>query len=357
MFRNITAQTLCVLGIVASFAFAADERSAAEILKDYDAVKTPKFDPEKQKDSKAIQEFRREMTVAETRKGELALELFRAHPENERVPKLLLPRWQMRMMNPGTAGETIDEIEQALPRFKDEKLASDASYMKAIAAIYKNKKAPDTAISYVDEFIRNHPKNERGALLLRGLAGEIDDSALKLKLLKRLIAEFPESPVAKSTTKNLELLESVGKPFALEFTDAIQGTKISIESLKGKVVVLDFWATWCGPCVGEMPRMKTLYAKYKDQGVEFIGVSLDEPEEDGGLDRLKAFVTKNEISWPQYYQGKGWESEFSQKLGIDAIPQLFLIDADGNLASINARGQLDELIPQYLEKAKKKEQR
>ncbi len=59
-----------------------------------------------------------------------------------------------------------------------------------------------------------------------------------------------------------------------------------MKSLKGKVVVIDFWATWCGPCVAEMPNMKKLYAEYKDKGVEFVGVSLDKSKEQGGLDKL-----------------------------------------------------------------------
>ena len=120
------------------------------------------------------------------------------------------------------------------------------------------------------------------------------------------------------------------------------------------MVVLDFWATWCGPCVGEMPHMKELYAEYKDKGVEFIGVSLDQPNDEGGLDALKKFVEKNEITWPQYYQGNGWESEFSSSWGINSIPAVFVVAPDGNLFSIEARGKLDEMIPELLEKAKKK---
>ena len=106
-----------------------------------------------------------------------------------------------------------------------------------------------------------------------------------------------------------------------------------MKSLKGKVVVIDFWATWCGPCVAEMPKMKELYAKYHDQGVEFIGVSLDQPKEEGGLDSLKKFVKENEIAWPQYYQGNFWESEFSKSWGVNAIPCVFIVDADGKLYS------------------------
>jgi thiol-disulfide isomerase/thioredoxin len=148
------------------------------------------------------------------------------------------------------------------------------------------------------------------------------------------------------------LIENLGKPIDLEFTDAIGGRFVSIKQLKGKVVVLDFWATWCGPCVAEMPRMKKLYAEFKGRGVEFIGVSLDAPKEEGGLDKLKSFVAKNEITWPQYYQGDGFDGEFTTRMGVNMVPQLFLIDTNGNLASIDAQDKLDLLIPELLEKAK-----
>ena len=142
--------------------------------------------------------------------------------------------------------------------------------------------------------------------------------------------------------------EQVGKPFELTFTDAIGGKEISVQKdLKGKVVVVDFWATWCPPCVRAVPGMKKLYAQYKDKGVEFIGVSLDLSEADGGLAALKEFVSKNGITWPQYYQGEG---DLSSRWAVSAIPTLFVIDADGKLASADARGNIEKLIPELIAK-------
>ena len=119
-----------------------------------------------------------------------------------------------------------------------------------------------------------------------------------------------------------------------------------MKGLKGKVVVIDFWATWCGPCVAELPTMKKLYAEYKDKGVEFIGVSLDNKV--GGLDKLKAFVTKEGIAWPQYFQGDGSDSKFSVSWGINSIPTVFLVDQEGKLFSVEARGKLETMIPELL---------
>ena len=116
-------------------------------------------------------------------------------------------------------------------------------------------------------------------------------------------------------------------------------------ALKGKVVVVDFWATWCGPCVAEMPTMKKLYAEYHGQGVEFLGISLDQPKEQGGLDALKKFVKEKEIPWPQYYQGKGWQSDFSSSWGINSIPSMFLVDQDGKLALRRSTRQSRETNP------------
>src|SRR5262249_35103996 len=152
------------------------------------------------------------------------------------------------------------------------------------------------------------------------------------------------STFIESARSSLKRLESVGKPFDIEFEDAVKGTRISMKDLRGKVVVVYFWATWCGPCETELPVLKETYAKYHGRGVEFIGISLDKPRKNGGLDDLKLYVARNNITWPQYHQGGDWTGPVSREWGITAIPALFVVDQNGKLASVSARGRLDEIL-------------
>ena len=123
------------------------------------------------------------------------------------------------------------------------------------------------------------------------------------------------------------------KPFALG-GKTLEGQALSLDSYKGKVVLLDFWATWCGPCIGELPNVKTNYEKYKPQGFDIVGVSLDEEEA-----ALRGFVQEKALPWPQIFDGKGWEAGDAQTYGVRAIPFTLLIGKDGTIAAVNPRGK------------------
>jgi thiol-disulfide isomerase/thioredoxin len=197
----------------------------------------------------------------------------------------------------------------------------------------------------IDAAIARAPQDERGARLLYGAAQSTEDTDTQLKLYRRLLADYPEARTTRYAAGKIRQLEGVGEPFELTFQNAVDGQTIDVGSSKGKIFVIDFWATWCGPCIAEMPHMKELYADYRQKGVEFIGVSLDQPEAQGGLEKLLAYVDENDIAWPQYYQGAGWESEFSTSWGINSIPCLFVVDHEGRLHSTSARGKLEEMVP------------
>lgn len=125
------------------------------------------------------------------------------------------------------------------------------------------------------------------------------------------------------------------------------GKKISLASLRGKVVLLDFWATWCGPCVQELPNVIAAYEKHHSAGFEIVGISLDDDAE-----ALATFL-KNQpgMTWPQIFDGKGWSSEVAQLYGIEAIPHAVLLDKQGTIYRTALRGPaLDAAIAELLAK-------
>ena len=136
--------------------------------------------------------------------------------------------------------------------------------------------------------------------------------------------------------------EVVGKPLDIQFT-ATDGSKVDLAKMKGKVVLIDFWATWCGPCVAELPNVKEAYAKLHPKGFEIVGISLDSSE-----DKLKKFIKDKEMPWPQYFDGQGWDNKISTKYGIRSIPAMWLVDKEGNLVDMNARGGLEGKVEKLL---------
>ncbi len=328
-----------VLGAIAP-ATAAD-RTAEEILKEIAAVKQPR----------TMEEYKK--LSAQT--ADLIAELKKVAPDNEKLNTLLPQRWNALAVN-DKQDEAIAEIDATIASTKNETLKKEAVYSKAQVLFSKDEVSTDAVMSAIDAFDEAAPKDPRMMMVLYGATQILEDPAKLESVEDRLLKDYASNPQIRQIKPMIEaarkMRAKVGKPFELEFTDAIKDSQVSMKDLKGKIVVIDFWATWCGPCIAEMPTMKKLYADYKDKGVEFIGVSLDQPKEMGGLDALKKYVKDNDIQWPQYYQGKGWKSEFSAGWGVNSIPCVFMVDQQGNLYSVKARGKIAKMVPKLLEKGK-----
>jgi thiol-disulfide isomerase/thioredoxin len=137
-------------------------------------------------------------------------------------------------------------------------------------------------------------------------------------------------------------LEALGKPVDLKFK-ALDGRDVDVSALKGKVVLVDFWATWCGPCVEEIPHVVEDYQKFHDKGFEIVGISLDEDKA-----ALEKFVREKKMAWPQYFDGQGWKGAIIQKYGIAALPAMWLVDKKGNLKDMNAGDDLAAKIEKLM---------
>ena len=158
-------------------------------------------------------------------------------------------------------------------------------------------------------------------------------------LMKQIQKDYPDSQVAKAVGRQQEAEKvraglKAGAQFPNFSEKDVMGNPVSIASYKGKVLLVDFWATWCGPCVREVPTVVKTYENYHPKGFEIVGISLDQDKS-----KLTNFTKEKNMTWQQYFDGKGWENKLASKYGIQSIPATFLLDRDGKIIAADLRGE------------------
>ena len=226
-------------------------------------------------------------------------------------------------LNETTLAEELAEFDRLLVAHKDEKTDDVAQVLVMKAGLYLE------------------------------VLGDLDKAAA---LFRRLKEEFPGSSQAREADNILKAIAiqrealriqeglKPGVPFPDFDAKDIEGNPLSIGRLKGTVVLVDFWATWCPGCVEELPHQVALYKKYKARGLEIIGVNMD--RERATLDEG---LKQHGITWPQYFDGKFWNTTLAEKYGITQLPFNLLIDGDGRIVGKNLHGaQLDAALVSLL---------
>ena len=141
--------------------------------------------------------------------------------------------------------------------------------------------------------------------------------------------ELPKAPGAQPAPGS-NPSQWIGQPATDFQVTGLNGEKLSLEKYRGQVILLDFWATWCGPCIVEIPNVKKTYEKYKDQKFQIIGISLDRSKEP-----LEAYIEKEGLAWIHYWDNT---QKVSRLYKVRAIPSTFLIDGEGVIRKTNLRG-------------------
>lgn len=185
--------------------------------------------------------------------------------------------------------------------------------------------------AYPEEGLRANLEMKRVLLLDRV------DPATAMRRLQQLADDRNEkvASIARGEVRRRALKDS---PLDLRFT-ALDGRQVDLGAWRGKIVVVDIWATWCAPCVKEMPQVLAAYRKYHPSGFEVVGISLDKDRT-----ALEQFIKQKSVPWPQYFQGTSPRNEFVDRFGITGIPQMWLLNKEGKVVSFSVREHFAEEI-------------
>ena len=237
----------------------------------------------------------------------------------------------------GLAFKPVDDAYAALEA-KNKAATPEQQQSEAFKA--ENNKA-EKAISAQEaainkKFIQDNPDSYVSLIALEGYTYGADYQDISM-LFNGLTPAVQQTDAGKKFADRLPKLKAIALgAIAPEFAEAdTSGKIINLSSFRGKYVLIDFWASWCGPCRGENPNVVKAYNRFKGQSFTIVGVSLDQPN---GKDKWLAAIHKDGLTWTQVSDLKFWNSKTAVLYGIQAIPQNFLIDPNGKIVAKNLRG-------------------
>ena len=241
----------------------------------------------------------------------------------------------------------------------DKSLQAYADF-EAISAEYVVRQTPKADFAKVQEwyldalmgFVDRYPRTPEAARawLQLALSKEFEDKEKEaLGFYKKVAASFPGTDAGQRAAGAVKRLESVGRRIELE-GDTLDGRSFKLTALRGRPVVIHYWATWCEPCKQDMKLLRRLQANYKRAGLQVVGVNVD-----ATADMAAAFLKETPLPWAQLFEPGGLEqSRLATSLGVQTLPTMMLIDADGKVVRHNIRAaELDEELSDMLKSKKR----
>ena len=316
---SVSVCNISILAIVVLLSFFANLTSVdsaetgttvspKEIRDKYDEIKTIAKKLTNQSEPEELEKLVEKSTV-----------FIAAFPEYKRIDEVYY-RLSNTLVRLGRVEEGIKVSEEFIKKHPDARWVAPILLELGMAydKLGKHNKADETYKKLID-----HPKYGD-----RSYAQHAKKILEKDKALRT--GELPKPPGASSAPAS----KLVGKPAPdFQVTD-LKGEELSLEKFRGQVVLVDFWATWCGPCIAEIPNVKRTYEKYKDQKFQIIGISLDESKTP-----LETYIKKEGLAWDHYWDQN---QKIMTQYGVRGIPSTFLIDGEGVIRKTNLRGHLLE---------------
>lgn len=256
-----------------------------------------------------------------------------------------------------------DEVKQELAKHAGDKRPKVAEVIELVTLAERFTPAPNAdpaALKAMTADAKQYFSNAKIApqhvMIMQGLASQLEqhdaeaEAADAYKTFGELLSKSDDKRLAAlgrqfaGTARRLGLM---GQPMEVYGTQ-LDGKPLDWKSYQGKVVLVDFWATWCGPCVRELPNILKNYEAYHDRGFEVIGVSVDEKKPD-----VEEFVAQRKIPWTMVldkeFKSAGKEDSLASYYGVSGIPTVILVDKEGKVVSLNARGpELGKMLAQLL---------
>lgn len=240
--------------------------------------------------------------------------------------------------HPVISGTPLNEDYQVFRAFINAMVdsANEKNTDRAVTEFDPNMMNP--RFNAIMKFMAARPKSEISVDLLKEIGVRFKDKAQMLAAFDKLTAATKKTPQGVELRNRIKGLGAakvgdMAPAFAVPDTE---GKQVALADYKGKYVLIDFWATWCVPCIAEMPNLVKAYSTYKDKNFEILGVSLDRPD---SKERWLNDIKKHNLSWKQVSDLKWWNSTPALLYNIASVPANFLLDPQGRIIATNLRGE------------------